>query len=50
MDSAFLLMLLAIFSGFNRLFPLGILTSSKKKTKDFFPGPTLASKQAFSAI
>jgi hypothetical protein len=41
MDSAFLLFLLAVFSGFNCL--LSALISSKKKAKDFFPGPALAS-------
>jgi hypothetical protein len=41
-------LLLASFSGFN--FLLSALISSKKnrKSKDFFPGPNLASNQAFS--
>jgi hypothetical protein len=47
MDSAFLLLLLAVFSGFNCL--LSVLISSKRKqqAKDFFPVLALASKQAF---
>jgi hypothetical protein len=47
MNSAFLFLLLAVFSGFKCL--LSALISSKKKyeTKDFFPGPALASKQDF---
>jgi hypothetical protein len=46
MDSAFLFLLLAFFSGFNCL--LSALISSKRqmKAKDFFPGPALASNQA----
>jgi hypothetical protein len=40
-----LFLLLAAFSGFHCL--LGALISSKRKAKDFFPGPALASKQAF---
>jgi hypothetical protein len=42
MDSAFLFVLLAVFSGFNCL--LSALISSKRiwKSKGFFPGPTLA--------
>jgi hypothetical protein len=42
MDSAFLFLLLAVFSGFNCI--LSALISSKRKAKDFFPGPALASK------
>jgi hypothetical protein len=42
MDSAFLFLLLAVFSGFNCL--LSALISSKKKAKDFFPGPAFVSK------
>jgi hypothetical protein len=45
MDSAFLFLLLAVFSGFNCI--LSALISSKRKAKDYFPGPALASKQAF---
>jgi hypothetical protein len=49
MDSAFLVLflLLAVFSGFNRL--LSALISSKRKheAKDFFLGPALASNHAF---
>jgi hypothetical protein len=42
-NSAFLFLLLASLSGFNCL--LGALISSKRKrkAKDFFPGPALAS-------
>jgi hypothetical protein len=49
MDSAFLFLLLAVFSGFNYSCLLSALISSKRKrkAKDFFPGPGLASKQAF---
>jgi hypothetical protein len=42
MDSAFLFLLLAVFSGFNSL--LSALISSKSKAKDFFPDPDLALK------
>jgi hypothetical protein len=45
MDSAFLYLLLAVFSGFNCL--LSALISSKNKAEYFFTGPALASKQAF---
>jgi hypothetical protein len=45
MDSAFLFLLLAVFSGFNCL--LNALISSKRKAKDFFPGQSLASKKFF---
>jgi hypothetical protein len=46
MDSAFLFLLLAVFSGFNCNCLLSALISSKRtrKAKDFFPGPALASK------
>jgi hypothetical protein len=46
MDSAFLFLLLAVFSGVNRL--LIVLISSKmgKTANEFFPGPDLASKQS----
>jgi hypothetical protein len=44
MDSPFLFLLLAVFSGFN--FLLSALISSKRKVKDFFPVPALASNQA----
>jgi hypothetical protein len=46
MDSAFLFLLLAVFSGFNCSYILSALISSKRKAKDFFAGPALASKQA----
>jgi hypothetical protein len=42
MESAFLFLLLTVFSGFNCL--LSALISSKRKAKDFFPGTALASK------
>jgi hypothetical protein len=42
MDSDSLFLLLAVFSGFNCL--LSALISSKRKAKDYFPGPALASK------
>jgi hypothetical protein len=45
MDSAFLFLLHAVFSGFNCLF--SALISQKRKAKDFFLGPALASKKAF---
>jgi hypothetical protein len=41
MDLSILFLLLAVFSGFNCL--LSALFSSKRKSKDFFPGPDLAS-------
>jgi hypothetical protein len=44
MDSAFLFLLLVVFSGFN--FLLSALITSKKEAKDYFPGSALASKQA----
>jgi hypothetical protein len=44
-NSAFLLLLLAVFSGFNYL--LIALFSSKRKARDFFPGSDMASNQAF---
>jgi hypothetical protein len=49
MDSAFIFLLLAVFSGFNCSFLLSALISSKKKrkAKDLFLGPALASKKAF---
>jgi hypothetical protein len=49
MYSAFLalFLLLAVFSGFNGSCLLSVLISSKRKTKDFFSGTALASKQAF---
>jgi hypothetical protein len=50
MDSAFLLSLLAFFSVFNYLLSALISSKSKKKAKDFFPSPALASKLAFSAV
>jgi hypothetical protein len=37
MDSVFLFLLLAVFSGFNCI--LSALISSKRKAKDFFTGP-----------
>jgi hypothetical protein len=43
MDSAFLFLLLAVFSGFNCGYLLSALISSQRKAKDFFPGPALAS-------
>jgi hypothetical protein len=48
MDSAFLVLflLLAVFSGFNYLLSALISSKRKRKDKDFFPGPALASKQA----
>jgi hypothetical protein len=48
MDSSlsFFFLLIAVFSGFNYL--LSAFISSKKKTKDFFLGPDLASKKVFS--
>jgi hypothetical protein len=50
MDSAFLLLKLTVLSGFNCL--LSTLISSKRKAKEFFPDPAMASKQAlfFSAV
>jgi hypothetical protein len=44
MDAAFVFLLLAVFSVFNC--HLGALITSKMKTKDYFLGPALASKQA----
>jgi hypothetical protein len=40
-SSLVLPLLLAVISGFNCL--LSVLISSKRKTKEFFPGPDLAS-------
>jgi hypothetical protein len=48
MDSAFLFLLLVVFSGFNCL--LIALISSKRKAKDFFLGPAFASNKTFSAV
>jgi hypothetical protein len=48
MDSAFLFLLLVVFSGFKCL--LSALISLKRKPKDFFPSPYLASKKVFSAV
>jgi hypothetical protein len=45
MDAAFVFLLLAVFSVFKC--HLSALISLKRKTKDYFPGPSLASKQAF---
>jgi hypothetical protein len=42
MDSVFLFLMLAVFSGFN--FLLSALISLKSKAKDFFPVPALVSK------
>jgi hypothetical protein len=47
MDSAFLFPLLTACSLFRLQLPLSALLSSKRKAKDFFPGPALTSKQAF---
>jgi hypothetical protein len=47
MDSAFLFLLLAVFSGFNCILSALISSNSKGKAKDFSPGPDLASKQDF---
>jgi hypothetical protein len=44
MDSAFLFLLLAVFSGFNCLLTASISSKTKRKAKDFFPDPALASK------
>jgi hypothetical protein len=44
MDSAFLFLLLAVFSGFNCLLSALISSKRARKPKDFFPGPALASK------
>jgi hypothetical protein len=44
-DSAFLFMLLAVFSGLYCF--LSAFISSKKKAKEFFPDQALASKRAF---
>jgi hypothetical protein len=46
MDSAFFFLVLAVISGFNCSCLLSALIHSKRKVKDFFPGPALASKQA----
>jgi hypothetical protein len=48
MDSAFLLLLLAVFSGFSCL--LSALISSTSKAKDFFAGPSFASKRVFPPV
>jgi hypothetical protein len=45
MDSALIFLLLTVFSHFNCL--LNALFSSKRKAKDYFPAPALASKQNF---
>jgi hypothetical protein len=50
MDSAFLFLLLAVFSGFNCCCLLSALIYSERKAKDLFRGPALASKQAFFAV
>jgi hypothetical protein len=46
MDSAFLVLFLlhAVFSGFDCSCTLSALISSKKKAKDFFPGPAFGFK------
>jgi hypothetical protein len=44
MDSAFLFLLLAVFSGFNCLLSALISSKRQRKAKDFFPGSALASK------
>jgi hypothetical protein len=44
MDSAFLFLMLAVFSGFNCLFSALISSKMKMKAKDFFLGSALASK------
>jgi hypothetical protein len=44
MDSAFLFLLLAVFSGFNCLLSELISSKRTRKAKYFFPGPALASK------
>jgi hypothetical protein len=49
MDSVFLFLLLTVFSGFNCLLSALISSRRTRKAKDFFLGPALASKQAFSA-
>jgi hypothetical protein len=46
MDSAFLFLMLAVFSGFNCLLSALISSKRNRKAKDFFPGSALASKQA----
>jgi hypothetical protein len=46
MDSAFLFLLLAVFSGFNCLLSALISSKRNEKANKFFPGPALASKQA----
>jgi hypothetical protein len=46
-DSVFLFLLLAIFSGFNCILSALMSSKRKRKAKDFFPGPALASKKAF---
>jgi hypothetical protein len=47
MDSVFLFLLLAVFSDFYYLLSELISSKRQRKAKDFFPGPSLASKQAF---
>jgi hypothetical protein len=47
MDSSFLFLLLAVFSGFTCLLSALIYSKRARKTKGFFPGPALASKQAY---
>jgi hypothetical protein len=42
-----LFLLLAVFSGFNLLFGALISLKRKRKAKDFFTDPDLASKKAF---
>jgi hypothetical protein len=42
-----LFLLLAIFSGFNRLLSALISLKRNRNAKEFFPGPALASKKAF---
>jgi hypothetical protein len=44
MDSAFLFLLLAVFSGFNYLLSALISSKRTRKAKDFFLGPALSSK------
>jgi hypothetical protein len=50
MDSAFLFLLLVVLSDFNCHLSAFISSKRKLKAKDFFPGPALASKQAFFAV
>jgi hypothetical protein len=47
MDSAFLFLLLAVFSGCDCTCLLSASISSKMNAKEFFPGSAMASKQAF---